>query len=87
MLGGKRSNAFPQNQAIASTDVVVGRTNDQTLEKELRAHGLDANQTDDQVKLQYQDKQGNKLTLKQAFRELCWTFHGKAPSHRKLEKQ
>ena len=65
-----------------STDIVIGRNNDQTLQKQLRQHGLDGNQDRDRVKLQYRDKQGNQLTLKQAFRELCWSFHGRKPSHK-----
>ena len=64
-----------------TTDVVVGRTKDQTLEKQLRELGSDTSQINDRVKLKYTDKEGNKLTLKQAFREMCWSFHGRAPSH------
>ena len=41
----------------------------------------------DRVKIDHFDKKGKKLTLKQAFREMCWKFHGKMPSHRKQEKR
>jgi len=32
------------------------------------------------------DKQGHKLTLKEAYRQMCWKFHGRMPSHKKREK-
>lgn len=73
--------------AAASNNIVIGRSNDQTLEKQLKEHGLDQNQEKDRVKLQYRDKEGNQLSLKQAFRELCWSFHGKKPSHKQQIKQ
>lgn len=40
----------------------------------------------DRVQLQYFDKQGHKLTLKEAYRQMCWKFHGRMPSHKKREK-
>ena len=43
-----------------------------------------------EVDLQYFDKKGRKLTLKEAYRQMCWKFHGKMPSHssrQKLEKK
>lgn len=39
------------------------------------------------MKIEYLDKQGKKLTLKEAFRQMCWKFHGKMPSHRRQEKR
>lgn len=39
-----------------------------------------------EVNLQYFDKKGRKLTIKEAYRQMCWKFHGKMPSHRKREK-
>ena len=68
---------------LASTEVILGRSNDLTLSKQLQLHGVNADQEGDRVKLQYRDKQGNQQTLKQAFRELCHKFHG----HRKSHKQ
>ena len=46
----------------------------------------DGSQTADRVKLQYVDKRGRKLTIKEAYRQMCWKFHGRMPSHRKREK-
>ena len=37
-------------------------------------------------KLEHTDKTGKTLTIKEAFRQMCWRFHGKMPSHRKQEK-
>jgi U4/U6.U5 tri-snRNP-associated protein 1 len=51
-------------------------------DKRPAAKGLDP----DRVQLQYLDKQGHKLTLKEAYRQMCWKFHGRMPSHRKQEK-
>ena len=32
------------------------------------------------------DKKGKELSMKEAFRQQCWKFHGIMPSHRKREK-
>jgi len=37
--------------------------------------------------LDYRDAQGNKLTTKQAYRELSYKFHGRAPSQKQREKR
>lgn len=39
------------------------------------------------VRLQYVDEQGRPLTKKEAFRRLCYSFHGKGPGKNKLEKR
>jgi hypothetical protein len=36
--------------------------------------------------LQYFDKKGRKLTIKEAYRQMCWKFHGKGPSHKSKAK-
>ena len=38
------------------------------------------------MKLKYLDKRGRELTIKEAYRQMCWKFHGRMPSHRKREK-
>jgi U4/U6.U5 tri-snRNP-associated protein 1 len=40
-----------------------------------------------EVKLEYRDKHGRLLTRKEAFRELCYQFHGHGSSKRKEEKR
>lgn len=39
------------------------------------------------VKIEYRDKFGRKLTQKEAFRQLCYTFHGYGPGKKKQEKR
>uniref|UniRef100_A0A0K0EJC8 SART-1 family protein n=1 Tax=Strongyloides stercoralis TaxID=6248 RepID=A0A0K0EJC8_STRER len=40
-----------------------------------------------QVTLSYADSRGRELNPKQAFRELSWKFHGKAPGKKQTEKR
>jgi U4/U6.U5 tri-snRNP-associated protein 1 len=39
------------------------------------------------IKLEYRDKHGRLLTSKEAFRDLCYQFHGYGKSKRSEEKQ
>ena len=39
------------------------------------------------VNLNYYDEYGRKMTQKEAFRQLSWKFHGKAPSKKRREKR
>lgn len=64
-----------------------GRNKDKTVEDQLRSFGIEKDQMNERGQPQYVDKQGRKLTIKEAFRQLCWKFHGKMPSHRKQEKR
>ena len=87
-------------RGILGKQLVRGRNKDQTLESQLQsfdrvAPGKDAagntkdvsgEQVEDRVKLQYLDSRGRKLTIKEAYRQMCWKFHGRMPSHRKREK-
>ncbi|KAJ8599575.1 hypothetical protein CTAYLR_004669 [Chrysophaeum taylorii] len=38
------------------------------------------------IKLEYRDGDGRLLTRKEAYRQMCWKFHGKQPGRRKQEK-
>ena len=40
----------------------------------------------DRIKLEYRDDRGKLMTKKEAFRHMCWKFHGKGPSRNKIEK-
>eukprot|EP00033_Pygsuia_biforma_P007016 GCRY01007955.1.p1 GENE.GCRY01007955.1~~GCRY01007955.1.p1 ORF type:complete len:137 (-),score=49.55 GCRY01007955.1:135-545(-) len=40
-----------------------------------------------EVVLEHKDKHGNLLTPKEAFRQICYKFHGKGPSKNKLNKR
>jgi hypothetical protein len=53
----------------------------------LKSFGDNTGQEKDRVKLEYFDKKGKKLTLKEAFRQMCWKFHGRMPSHKRQEKR
>lgn len=63
----------------------LGRNKEKTVEQQLAALGT--TQEEDRVKLKYFDKRGRELKGKEAFRQMCWKFHGKMPSHRKQEKR
>ena len=65
----------------------LGRNKEKTVEQQLRSFGDTNNQEDDRVKIKYFDKRGKELKGKEAFRQMCWKFHGKMPSHRKQEKR
>ncbi len=65
----------------------LGRNKEKTVEQQLRSFGDTTNQEDDRVKIKYFDKRGKELKGKEAFRQMCWKFHGKMPSHRKQEKR
>ncbi len=64
----------------------LGRNKEKSIEEHLRTFGDTKNQEDDRVKIKYFDKKGHELKGKEAFRQMCWKFHGKMPSHRKQEK-
>lgn len=51
------------------------------------ARELDPSSQDFGVKLEYRDEFGRKLTQKEAFRQLCYKFHGYGPSQMKKEKR
>lgn len=79
--------AIFRERGMLGKTLAFGRNKDKTLDQQLSSFGISKNQEDDRVKLEYVDKRGRKLTLKEAFRQLCWRFHGKMPSHRKQEKR
>ena len=61
-----------------------GRTNDKLPHEELAKFG---SAPSDKIKLEYRDQNGKQMTQKEAFRYMCWTFHGKKPGKRKIEKK
>lgn len=40
-----------------------------------------------EIRLEYRNKLGQKLTPKEAFRQLCYSFHGYGPSKKTIEKR
>eukprot|EP01016_Furgasonia_blochmanni_P036928 TRINITY_DN4291_c0_g1_i11.p1 TRINITY_DN4291_c0_g1~~TRINITY_DN4291_c0_g1_i11.p1 ORF type:complete len:448 (+),score=134.16 TRINITY_DN4291_c0_g1_i11:338-1681(+) len=61
-----------------------GRAKDPKPHEELAKFGIKG---EDRVKLEYRDSHGKLMTQKEAFRFMCWKFHGKGPSKRKMEKK
>lgn len=66
--------------------IAIGRNKEKTIDQQLKLFGDKTDQADDRVKIKYFDKRGKELKGKEAFRQMCWKFHGKMPSHRKQEK-
>ncbi|KAJ8900951.1 hypothetical protein NDN08_000248 [Rhodosorus marinus] len=69
---------------LRNTTDQVGRAKDERLAKELIENA--GPRKDVQVKLEYIDEFGREMTQREAFRRLCYVFHGKGPSRRKQEK-
>lgn len=79
------------NQQVQEAEIMVGRARDQRVFE-------DGSHRDDHlpdvtfkgqlkpIKLEYRDSDGRLLTRKEAYRHLCWKFHGKGPGVKKLEK-
>lgn len=63
--------------------IAIGRNKEKTIDQQLKLFGDKTDQADDRVKIKYFDKRGKELKGKEAFRQMCWKFHGKMPSHRK----
>lgn len=51
------------------------------------AHAKDKEMAQREVKLEYRDSHGRLLTRKEAYRELCYQFHGHGSGKRKEEKK
>ncbi len=65
----------------------AGRSNDR---KGSGIHNLaddDEGDSSFNFKLQYLDEYGREMTQKEAYRHLCWQFHGKPPSRKRREKR
>jgi len=61
-------------------EVQLGRARDR------REFDDDGDDQESEVTLEYRDADGRLLTRREAFRQLCHRFHGKAPGKKKLEK-
>ena len=71
---------------LNTEEKVVGRTNDAMTHDHF--DGMDAMKMGHQdVKLEYRDGKGRKLTPKEAYRQLCYNFHGFGPGKAKLERR
>ena len=79
---------FARGGALHAKTAFVGRSKDARLDytaaDTLIAEGPAAGH---QVVLEYKDEHGNLLTSKQAYRELCYRFHGRKPSQKTRDKR
>ncbi|EAR99239.1 SART-1 family protein (macronuclear) [Tetrahymena thermophila SB210] len=75
-------------QELKERGVLMEDSNDysgRSLDKKPHEDGT-FNKEQDRIQLEYRDDTGKIMTKKQAFRYLCWQFHGKGPSRNKMEK-
>ncbi|CAK9032579.1 U4/U6.U5 tri-snRNP-associated protein 1 (SNU66 homolog) (hSnu66) (Squamous cell carcinoma antigen recognized by T-cells 1) (SART-1) (hSART-1) (U4/U6.U5 tri-snRNP-associated 110 kDa protein) (allergen Hom s 1), partial [Durusdinium trenchii] len=73
----KKEGKLSSDRKDARGEIVVGRAGEQLQEVNAQ----------DGLVLEYRDKDGNLLTIKEAFREQARRFHGNAPGFRKQEKR
>jgi hypothetical protein len=64
---------------LKTTEALAGRAKDR--------RAVDPSANDFNVKLEYRDDTGRKLTQKEAFRQLSYRFHGYGPGQKKKEKR
>ena len=77
-----------RTRGVLGVSKIKGRNLDQSCESQLQGFSAkgDGTQETDRIKLKHFDKKGRELSMKEAFRQHCWKFHGIMPSHRKREK-
>lgn len=65
-----------------------GRSKDEkpSLPQEEQAEQKNLHKIGSNIKLEYKNQEGKIMTQKEAFRYMCYIFHGKGPGKRKLEK-
>ena len=84
-MTGARSSALHSNLLcrypgeLGKTEELAGRSKD--------ARMVDPSSKVDGVKLEYRDEFGRKLTQKEAFRQICYRFHGYGPGKKAKEKR
>lgn len=83
-----------KGRGMAATLALLKGTKDLTRTEELSGRTKDARANVDintgegrEIKLEYRDEQGRKLTTKEAYRQLCYNFHGYGPGKAKTEKR
>ena len=63
----------------------IGRTTDERMK--CRSNDVGVIDSSQDMNLEYRDSKGRKLTPKEAYRQLCYNFHGYGPGKAKLEKR
>jgi U4/U6.U5 tri-snRNP-associated protein 1 len=89
MVGKGIANALNvfRDRGMLGKGIAIGRNKEKTVDEHLRTLGDTDAQDADRVKIRYFDKRGKELKGKEAFRQMCWKFHGKMPSHKRQEKR
>lgn len=84
----KTSGDIHEQRGAADGELMVGRPRDQRDFDDEHEDQTDVTFKGQlkPVKLEYRDAQGRLLTRKEAYRQMCWKFHGKAPGKKKQEK-
>lgn len=97
LIGKSLGNALKvfRDAGQLGKESIRGRNKDQSLDNQLASFVTNkdptakvgrVDQNEDRVKLQYLDKKGNKLSIKEAYRNMCYKFHGHKPSHAQRDK-
>jgi len=89
-----------RSRGLVGKELLYGRYKDtgidrvERIEKKKAAKSVAApsaaNKTTNQnfnIDLEYRDEKGRELTKKEAYRNLCYSFHNKLPSYKKIEKK
>jgi hypothetical protein len=76
---------FQRAGSLAHKDDRVGRAKD--ARPDWSGDGAAGDAATKHIKLEYTDDQGRKLTPKEAYRQLSYRFHGRAPSKSVLDKR
>lgn len=83
-LSGVLKKLRERGELGPSSEDYSGRTNDKLPHEELAKF---TPAPSDKIKLEYRNQNGKLMTQKEAFRYMCWIFHGKKPGKRKIEKK
>jgi len=80
------------SQSTAAALALLKGSGELKKRDELAGRALDPREKEevdpkDRIKLEYRDEYGRKLTKKEAFRQLCYRFHGYGPGKQKKDKR
>jgi len=87
-----RSRGLFKNEALYGRYKDAGVDRNERIEKEKAAKGespvnKSPNGHNFNIDLEYRDEKGRQLTKKEAYRNLCYSFHNKLPSYKKIERK
>lgn len=82
-----------RSRGLIGKESLYGRYKDtgidrvERIEKEKAAAAKPSSSQNLNIDLEYRDEKGRELTKKEAYRNLCYSFHNKLPSYKKIEKK